>query len=87
MKKEKGKFSYKIESLISASHLHKNKDTIRKIKSCTLIHPTDSYELVQIISMLSRDFNNIPGYFELKILTININIFYDYNEVNSDSDE
>ena len=29
---EKGKFYYKIESLISASYLHKNKDTIRKIK-------------------------------------------------------
>ena len=36
--------------------------------------------------MLSKEFFNMQCYFEFKILSININIYYDYNKAKYDSD-
>ena len=80
---EKGKFYYEITSHIYALNLNKNNYNIRKIKSCSLIHPTDSYEFVDMIAILSQDFHNLM---DEKIFTMNINIFYDHNKVKLDSD-
>ena len=88
---EKGKFYFKITLHIGALNLNTNKDAIRNIKSYYFLLTSDSYELDNIISSLSYDFNNLAslGYVDVNIFCINVNIFHDFNKVtlNSDSDE
>ena len=80
---EKGKFYYKIESLITCQNTITNKKKIRIIKTFTIKHPSDLFELNKIICMLSRNFKkSIDPY----MLSININIYYDYNKAKYDFD-
>ena len=84
---KKGKFYYKIEPLISASRLNnKKKIQTGKIKTCILTHSTNSYKLFDILHMSSKQFFDVQYYFELKILSINSNIYYDYSKSKYDFD-
>ena len=84
---EKGKFYFKITLHIGALNLNANKDAIRKKKSCYFLATSGSYELDNIIFLLSYDFYNLSslGYVDVKIFCISINIFYDFNKVTFDS--
>ena len=83
---KKRKIYYKIEALISALYLNKNKKEIYtdKLKTDILSYPKGTYELYYMLDKLSKEFNNMQYYFKLKkvkVLSININIYYDYNKV------
>ena len=80
---EKGKFCFKIESLIIHHDTIINKDRLRIIKSFTIKYPSDLYAFIEIICMLSRNFKKS---IDARILTIDINIYYDYNKAKYDSD-
>ena len=74
---EKGKFYYKIESLITCQNTITNKKKIPIIKIFAIKYPSDLFELIEIICMLSRNFKkSIDPY----ILSINTNVYYDYNK-------
>ena len=82
---KKRKIYYKIEALISALYLNKNKKEIYtdKLKTDILSYPKGTYELYYMLDKLSKEFNNMQYYFKLKkvkVLSININIYYDYNK-------
>ena len=80
---QRGKFYYKIESLISYYDTVINKTTIGTIKTFAIKHPSDLFEFTEIICMLSRDFKKIIN---AKIINITIKIYYDYNKVKHDFD-
>ena len=80
---EKGKFYYKIESLISYQDTVIHKYSVRTIKTYTIKHPSDLQEFIEIICILSRNFKTS---IDAKILNISINIYYDYNKAKHDSD-
>ena len=83
---KKEKFYYKIEPLIKATYLLNNKTHTDKVKSCTLTYPTNLYKLNDIFIIISKKFCELQFYAELKILSINISIYYDYNKAKYDSD-
>ena len=80
---EKGKFYYKIESLITYHDTIINKKTIRMIKTFTIKHLSDLFEFIEIICMLSCNFQKT---IDAEILGITIEIYYDYNKAEYDSD-
>ena len=74
---EKGKFYYRIESLIIYHDTIIKKDKIRVIKIFTIKYPSDLFDFIEIICMLPRNFKKT---IDAKILTIDIKIYFDYNK-------
>ena len=56
---QRGKFYYKIESLISHKDRMINKYRVCTIKAFIIKHPSDLFGFIEIICMLSRDFKKI----------------------------
>ena len=79
----KGKFYYKIESLIIYHDTIINKNKICLIKTFTIKYPSDLFDFIEIICILLRNFKKT---IDAKILTIDINIYYDYIKAKYDSD-
>ena len=80
---KKGKFCYKIVSLISYKDTIINKYSLCVIKTFTIKYPSDLFEFIEIICMLSRNFKKT---IDAEILGITIKMYYDYNKAKNDSD-